>query len=289
MEPSPLEVRRTAVSSRALVALAAMMGPAPLSCARAGRGASPSGGGGAPATSIEAEGVWEGLRVRTVGERTHPRQVVVLLHGWGAPGADLVPLGQVLQAPGRLFVFPEGPLVSPGGGRAWWHIDMARLIAARQGPDAGDLRRETPAGLSAARAQVTALLGEVARRTGLPARAVVLGGFSQGAMLSTDVALAAPEAVGGLVILSGSIVSEDAWTERLRSPGRAPWPIFMSHGRGDPVLPFSISAALLALLKGAHRDVTWVPFAGGHEIPGAVLSQLQAFLVRHDPAAPAAL
>jgi len=229
--------------------------------------------------------VWGGLRVRTLGERARPQQVVVLFHGWGAPGTDLVPLGQVLAEPGRLFVFPEGPLVSPGGGRAWWHIDMARLLAARDTGAERALRREAPAGLVEARAQVGALLAEVGRRTGVPASGLVIGGFSQGAMLATDAVLASPDAAGALVVLSGSIVAEEIWLDRLRpraegATAPAPVPVFMSHGKGDPVLPFSIADDLRGLLQAAHHEVTWVPFAGGHEIPSPVLAQLQSFLTR---------
>ena len=282
-----LEVRRARSRSRAAVALAALVGPALPACRRQADGArmaAPSAGTVSPGAQpgpIEATGEWGGLRVRTVGERTRPRQVVVLFHGWGAPGTDLVPLGQVLAQPGRLFVFPEGPLVSVGGGRAWWHIDMARLLAARGAGAERELRRETPAGLSEARAQAAALLREIGRRTGVPASGVVVGGFSQGAMLATDAVLTSPDAAGALVIMSGSIVAEEAWRAALRPRAEgapAPAPVFMSHGKADPVLPFPIADDLRGLLQGARHQVTWVPFSGGHEIPSVVLAQLQSFL-----------
>jgi phospholipase/carboxylesterase len=60
-------------------------------------------------------------------------------------------------------------------------------------------------------------------------------------------------------------------------------PVFMSHGKGDPVLPFQIADDLHGLLRAAHHEVTWVPFAGGHEIPAPVLSQLHSFLARTTP------
>ncbi|HEY8926043.1 MAG TPA: esterase [Polyangia bacterium] len=290
----PLEVRRARSRSRAAVALAALVGPALPACRRHGSSTELAGSGGdlslgadAPA-AIEASGVWGGLRVRTLGERTRPRQVVVLFHGWGAPGTDLVPLGQVLAQPGRLFVFPEGPLVSPGGGRAWWHIDMARLLAARDAGNERALRREAPVGLAEARAQVAALLAEVGRRTGVPAAGLVIGGFSQGAMLATDAILTSPGTAGALVVLSGSIVAEETWRDGLRprpegASAPPPAPVFMSHGKGDPVLPFQIADDLHGLLRAAHHEVTWVPFSGGHEIPAPVLSQLQSFLSRVSP------
>jgi phospholipase/carboxylesterase len=271
--------------SPALLALAALMSSS--TCRRIATGALVATAPGDAGTAVESAATWGGLRARTVGERKHPRQVVILLHGWGAPGTDLVPLGDVLAEPGRLFVFPEGPLVSQGGGRAWWEIDMARLLAAREEGQERDLRQETPRGMAEAREQLTALVAEVTRRARVPAAAVVLGGFSQGAMLATDVALASPTSVGGLVILSGSLVSESAWTARLHASKPA-FPIFMSHGRGDPVLPFRLAEALRDHLYAAGLNITWTPFPGGHEIPNGVLAKLQAFLAAAVPAAPVA-
>jgi len=257
-------------SSRALLALAALASPALTGCRRLAAS-------GPPATGIEATGTWGGLRARTTGERKHPLQVVILLHGWGAPGDDLVPLGEPLAAPGRLLVFPEAPLPAMAGGRAWWPLDLARMQAARARGEERALRQETPPGLPEARARVTALITEVTRLTGVEPRAVVVGGFSQGAMVATDVCLASPGLVGGLAVLSGSIVAENEWRAHLPlvPPGL---PVLMSHGRGDPVLPFAFSEALRELFQSAHHPVTWVPFDGGHGIPGVVLSQLESFL-----------
>jgi phospholipase/carboxylesterase len=241
----------------------------------------------APFTPGDAEiaqaGTWAGLRVRTVGERRRPRQVVILLHGWGAPGDDLVPLGEVLAAPGRLLVFPEAPLVSPGGGRAWWHLDLARMQAARERGEERDLRQETPVGLDEVRQRMADLVAEITRRAHVAATSVSIGGFSQGAMVATDVALASPSLVAALVVLSGSLVAETIWTARLQAmaPG---FPIFMSHGRRDPLLPFAFAEALRDQARAAHHDVTWVPFDGGHEIPMVALTGLAKFLAKVAPA-----
>lgn len=265
----------------ALLALAALTS-AP-ACRRA---AAPTASDG----PIESAGTWAGLRVRTVGERRQPRQVVILLHGWGAPGDDLVPLGEALTAPGRLLVFPEAPLVSQGGGRAWWHLDLARLQAAQGAAGRGrgeEFRSDVPAGLPDARAKMMALVEEVTRRARVSPQAVVLGGFSQGAMLSTDVALAAPATIGALVVLSGSFIAEPVWTPRL-SALPAGFPIFMSHGRMDPVLPFAFAETLRDRFQAGRQAVTWVPFPGGHGIPQPVLAALQTFLDAAVSPAPAA-
>jgi len=257
-------------SSRALLALAALAAPGSAGCRRIAASAPRASG-------VEPAGTWGGLRARTTGERQHPRQLVILLHGWGAPGEDLVPLGEELAEPGRLLVFPEAPLPAMAGGRAWWPLDLARLQAARARGEERALRQETPSGLAQARARVTALVTELTRQTGVSPSAVFIGGFSQGAMVATDVTLATPGLVGGLIVMSGSITAEAEWTPRL--PLLEPTlPVFVSHGRADPVLPFAFAEALRDQFQTAHHPVTWVPFDGGHGIPGLVLGKLQAFL-----------
>jgi len=52
----------------------------------------------------------------------------------------------------------------------------------------------------------------------------------------------------------------------------------MSHGQSDPLLPFRIAEDLRDQLRAASADLTWVPFAGGHEIPWPVLERLRTFL-----------
>lgn len=220
---------------------------------------------------------WAGLSVRTMGARENPQHVVVLMHGWGASGDDLVPLSQVLAAPGRLFVFPEAPLVTMGGGRAWWHLDLAKIEAARMRGDARDLRQDLPPGLVKARATIVALLAEIAEQTRLPVSAITIGGFSQGAMLATDVALMAVEKPAALVALSGTLVAEHEWTVALASIAKT-FPAFVSHGNDDVVLPFFLAEALQETLRKGTDNVAWVPFHGGHEIPGVVIEKLAEFL-----------
>jgi phospholipase/carboxylesterase len=219
---------------------------------------------------------WAGLNIRTVGERKHPRQVVVLLHGWGAPGDDLVPLAAHLAAPGRLFVFPAAPLAGPAGGRAWWHLDFEALLAARASGRDRELRAQTPEGLAEARTQILALLVDIERQTQLPRTAMIVGGFSQGAMLAIDVALASNPRPKAIIALSGTLLSEARWTAEL-AEGK-PVPLFLSHGRQDPVLPFRLASALHELVSASGNPVTWVPFEGGHEIPPEVLAGVATFL-----------
>src|ERR1700722_10777977 len=139
-----------------------------------------------------------GLDVRITGgtdkEGGGDGPVVVLLHGFGAPGDDLVPLWRALSTPaGTRFVFPEAPLDLgaagyPGGARAWWLVDLETRIRRRALGEPWD-EADVPGGLEAARTPVMKMLDEIDAELRPPAGKLVLGGFSQGAMLSLDVAL----------------------------------------------------------------------------------------------------
>ena len=210
--------------------------------------------------------------------------VLVLMHGFGAPATDLVPLFRAIQVPPEVrFVFPAAPLVLDANAaddeapRAWWMIDIARLQAGMLRGDHTELARETPPGLATARAAVNGMLEALERELSAPPEKVVLGGFSQGAMLATDVTLRAERPPAGLVILSGAPVSMDEWKEL--APHRAGLPVLQSHGRADPILPYQGGEWLRDLLQGSRLPLDFVPFNGGHGIPSAVLEKLGPFVV----------
>jgi len=208
------------------------------------------------------------------------------MHGFGAPGTDLLPLWrQLIVPPLTRFAFPEAPLrleLEPGLGlgsdapRAWWMIDVNKLEAALMRGELRDLTRDSPEGLPEARAQVLEMLDEIERETGVSGGQVVLGGFSQGAMLALDVALHSERPLAGLVLMSSTLLAEDDWIPRM--PARAGLRVFQSHGRMDPLLPFPIAERLCDELRYAGLGVRFVPFNGGHEISSGVLDQLCEYL-----------
>lgn len=212
------------------------------------------------------------------GEGAGDGPVVVLLHGFGAPGDDLVPLWRVLGAPqGTRFVFPAAPLdLGPMymGGRAWWPIDFEDRMRRRMQNDHGE--RDIPPGLPEARTMLQALLAEV--HTQLSPSKLVIGGFSQGSMLALDVALHDSIPLAGLVLLSTTQLAADERASRYGA--RRGLPVFMSHGRQDELLPFAVTDALRGVLEQHGMDVTWMPFVGGHGIPQEVLGGTSAFLQR---------
>ncbi len=204
----------------------------------------------------------------------------IFLHGYGAGGDDLVPLGSEINTrqPFR-YLFPAAPLVLAGGfepSRAWWHIDWE--ARERQVSQQGilDLSGEEPDGLEAVRGWLTRFISHLPQLPDGPADQVVLGGFSQGAMLACDTALRSDLALAGLVLLSPTLLARTVWEEA--APKRAGLPLFMSHGSADPVLPYVMSDRLRELLMGAGLKLTWTAFTGGHEIPLPVIRRLGWFL-----------
>jgi phospholipase/carboxylesterase len=214
-----------------------------------------------------------GLDVRVLGmpESERGGRAVILLHGWGAPGDDLVPLAQALARPDTRFIVPAAPLPHPYGGRAWWALDLDRMQRAARDPEL--MAQAVPEGLADARAKVLALIAEVRRR--YQPRSVIVAGFSQGGILAMDVALHAEPPVDGVAVLSGTLLAEKVWRERL---AQRKLPVFLSHGRHDDVLPFSMSERLKTLLEQQGVPLTWVPFDDGHTIPPLVVQALARFL-----------
>ncbi|MEO8900814.1 MAG: hypothetical protein ABI488_04140 [Polyangiaceae bacterium] len=199
--------------------------------------------------------------------------VVVLLHGYGAPGTDLVPLWRELPVPHAVrFVFPEAPLELDFGGRAWWPIDMAAAQDRFNESTAERLTAEVPPGVEEAREAVLGLLAALEREHGAAPEQTVIGGFSQGAMLATDVVLRTARPFGGLVVLSGTMISRAEWLPLM--PARQGLRVLQSHGRADQVLPFAVAEQLRDALIAAGIPVEFIAFNGGHSIPGSALDGL---------------
>jgi phospholipase/carboxylesterase len=212
----------------------------------------------------------------SAGDATAP--VAILLHGFGMRADDLMPFAASMGVPG-IFLFPNGPfdVVEPNRkGHAWWPIDAALRATALASGEGRDLAGELPPGLPAARARLEGLVA--AARARWPNRPVVLGGFSQGAILSLDLALRSDAPPEGLLLLSAGRVAGAEWSERW--PRVRGMPILQAHGRQDRDLSFAAARALHGDLVAAGADATWFPFDGGHEIPLQVLRQVKRFISR---------
>lgn len=227
-----------------------------------------------------------GLNVRLVGgsdgHGSGDGPVVLLLHGFGAPGDDLVPLAEVIEAPrGTRWLFPEAPLslnMGFGDSRAWWIIDFARIQKDRAAGRVRDLSVEIPQGLALARERMLEFLKELPRQLPIEYQKTVIGGFSQGAMLTCDAVLHTDYSFAGLVQLSGNLLAQAVWGPLL--PKRAGLAVFQSHGAQDDILPHSGAERLRDTLNQTGLPVEWHSFQGGHEIPEPVLQRLGFFITK---------
>jgi phospholipase/carboxylesterase len=208
--------------------------------------------------------------------------LVILLHGFGAPGEDLLPLASVLGGPaGTRWMFPEGPLhldMGYGESRAWWLIDMARLEADRRAGRIRDLSSEVPPGMPQARQALETFFAALPRSLPVDYHQTLVGGFSQGAMLTCDLVMRTALPFAGLIQLSGSLLAKQDWRPSVGK--RAGLPVFQSHGTQDPILPFVMAERLRDELTAAGLTVHWHSFHGGHEIPGPVLTRLSGFTTK---------
>jgi len=202
---------------------------------------------------------------------------ILLLHGYGADANDLLPLHRAVRTPpGTRWVVPDAPL-SMGisqlfGGRAWFHLDqeaIERAIASGTHRDRSDL---TPPGLDDAREAVLRVVAAL----DTPLDKVVLAGFSQGAMVATEVALTLPLNVAGLLLFSNTLLHADIW--RRLAQGHAGLPFMQSHGLYDPLLGIEMARKLRDLLKEAGLVGELHEFAGQHELPMPILKQAERWL-----------
>lgn len=209
--------------------------------------------------------------VEVPGETSGP--TVVLFHGYGADMMDLASLSQAVQAPKTTnWYFPNGHLSVPIGphheGRAWFPISLSEL---ERGGNI-DLSTVVPPGLKRARENALEFL----QKLNVPSEKLVIGGFSQGAMLATEVMLHMEKPPAGLALLSSTLVNAESWaTLAKKHPG---YRFFQAHGARDQVLSFALAQKLEQVLKGAGWTGQLQRFEGGHEIPSEVLIQLGAFL-----------
>jgi phospholipase/carboxylesterase len=215
--------------------------------------------------------------IRIEGSEEGP--TVVLFHGFGADMNDLASLAQVIEVPeGTNWIFPNGHLTVPLGGhfegRAWFPISISELersAASGQPIDWGSL---VPPGLDQARALAIELIEELA----VPNEQLILGGFSQGGMLATDVTLHLDTAPAGLAVLSGTLVNGQEWAKL--APKHSGLGFYQSHGVNDTVLNFDMAVRLEKLLLDAGWKGQLQRFSGAHEIPSAVISSLGAYIRR---------
>ena len=197
-----------------------------------------------------------------------PQSLVVLLHGYGSNGADLIGLVPYWRdaLPNTLFVAPNAPQPCPGapGGRQWWALDSLSPEARAAG-----VRVSAPA--------LNAFIDQQLAAHGLPAGRLALVGFSQGTMMALHVGPRRAETIGGIVGYSGMLADAAA----LEAETRTKPPILLIHGDADTILPVvSIHQARTALDRLGFETATHVCRGLGHSVDEVGLRMGREFLAR---------
>ena len=171
------------------------------------------------------------------------RQVIVLLHGYGADGSDLISLGQHWGQllPEAMFIAPNAPEPCAGSpfGFQWFPLQVDRI--------AGRI-----AGAKSAAPILKEFLTDLWAQTGITPARTILAGFSQGAMMSLHVGTSLDEEIAGIVAFSGAFVAADGFAEgRFAKP-----PVTLVHGELDQVVDPNLSREAATELSAAGYEVS---------------------------------
>jgi phospholipase/carboxylesterase len=191
-----------------------------------------------------------------------PEGALVLLHGRGADENDLYPLLDLLDPERRLLgVTPGGPHHLPPGGRHWYAL--------------GGIPTPDPATFYETAPRLAAFLDALS----VPMDRVVLGGFSQGTVMSWAMSLGPDRArPAAVVAMSGFLPRVDGWP---LSPERlAGVPVAIAHGTLDPVIPAQFAAEAAATLEAAGADVLRLQSPVPHMVDPAWVEPLRDVVTR---------
>lgn len=202
-----------------------------------------------------------------------PCRSVVWLHGLGADGHDfeaLVPALDLGGVPPVRFVFPHAPVrpVTINGGaemRAWYDI--------RSFDRSDDVDEQ---GIRASERAVEALIGREIQR-GSTAGNIVVAGFSQGGAIATQTGLRYPAQLAGIMSLSAYIPLRSALMNE-RHAANATTPIFLGHGKLDPVLPEALGVSARDALVAAGYSVEWHSYPMAHAVCPEEVADISAWL-----------
>jgi phospholipase/carboxylesterase len=225
-----------------------------------------------------------GLKCAVLSRTQTPSLVVILLHGYGANRLDLATVAQyLLNHPDLannnvMYVMPEAPLPMPmvPTGKLWWELDLHGIMAKVFARQYDEVMQSKPPGMESARDVVLQVIAAVQRETKLPTSRIILGGFSQGAILAMDVCLNLEEQCAGLLLYSGVPFNLLEWMQRVEKIRNLR--VFQSHGYNDTMLPYFSAEYLRKFLSDNGAALEFNAFQGGHEINLDALQKSAKFI-----------
>ncbi len=190
-----------------------------------------------------------------------PTASIIWLHGLGADGHDFEPIVPVLGLPDELhvrFIFPHAPSmpVTVNGGYimpAWFDIRHTDID-----------HEQDEAGIRSSSTSIGHLI-EREIMHGIPAKRIVLAGFSQGGAMALYVGLRQSEPLAGIIALSCYLPLEET-LECEASESNKHTPVFMAHGVEDPIAPFELGDQSRRRLTTLGYPIEWHSYPIGHHV-----------------------
>lgn len=194
---------------------------------------------------------------------TDEMPLVLIMHGRGADAHDLADISPMIDGPGGYrFVFPNAPNAwepSPGMsfGYTWFEGLPPELKS-----------------LTASRRLVADFMEQIVTRFPTPPGKVVLGGFSQGALMALDVGLRMTDRVAGIVAMSGALDEQDLPDLSLHKDQR----VLIVHGTGDEMIDVNLARRARRTLQRHGLNPEYHEFAMGHQVTQESMSAVAGFI-----------
>jgi len=200
-----------------------------------------------------------------------PTHSIIWLHGLGADGEDFVGVAEQMNLPVSMrYIFPHAPKqpVTINGGfimRAWY--DIAEVdIAAKQ-----DAK-----GIHASQLEIEKFIAQEKSR-GVAEENIFLAGFSQGGAVALHTGLRHPAKLGGILALSTYLPLAESLSQEISLSAKNT-PIFMAHGRHDPVVPYALGKASAEKLQQQGQQVDWFEYAMPHSVCAEEVTDIEKWL-----------
>lgn len=191
--------------------------------------------------------------------------LLLLLHGIGADENDLFGLAPFLDE--RFFIASvRAPFTLPYGGFAWFEL---LLEPGKIGFNARQFEQS--------KQMILEFVDEIIAEHDLDAKRVYLCGFSQGSMMSLSAMLTAPEKFAGVVAMSGRAIDE-MLPEAQNSAAFKDFPVFVTHGIHDPVLPIENGRATKEILSRLPVNLEYKEYPMAHQISEESLQDVSNWL-----------
>lgn len=199
-----------------------------------------------------------------------PTASVIWLHGLGADGNDFVPVVKMLNLPSIRFVLPHAAYkkVTANNGyemRAWYDVFGFSIGS-----------REDEAGIRESQAYIESLIQREIGR-GIPAKRIVLAGFSQGGAIALHTALRHPQPLAGILALS-TYLPLKANLAKEKSKANQHIPIFMAHGTYDGVISPDTCRISFDVLQAQHYTINWHEYPMAHSVNQQEIEDIREFL-----------